>query len=437
MKARAGLRGNTFGVRVRAAIAASLLVALILAAAAGAVLAADPTGADPDGTPALVPDPLGPLPPDDPESVAYAQGYYILYVVNIVFTLGLLYAILASGLAAAMQRFTERTFARRGLQIALFVVLLTFLRYGAGLPIDLWVYFREERYGFMNQSLAAWFGDRGKAIGISTALQALFFPMLYVAIRRLGHRWWLAGAALAILFVVVGMVIAPVFFAPLFNTFTPLSDDALRADLLALAHAQGIPADEVYEVDASRQSEHVNAYVAGMLGTERIVLYDTLLRHFAPREIRAVMGHEMGHYVLDHVWKTVALIGALIVAALWAVDRLGRRILRARPRWGIAGLEAPASLPLILLLVFGMSVVARPGINAWSRAQEAAADEFGMNAVRDPEGAASAFRKFALLDLDEVHVHPVVEVLLFTHPSIARRVEHARAWAREHPRDGP
>jgi STE24 endopeptidase len=289
----------------------------------------------------------------------------------------------------------------------------------------------------MNQGFGAWLGDEGKVLLISTALQALFFPILYALIRRLGRRWWIAGAALASLFVVVGMVIAPVFLAPLFNTFTPLTDESLRADLLALAHAQGIPAHEVYQVDASRQSEHTNAYVAGLFGTERVVLYDTLLRRFAPREIRAVMGHEMGHYVLGHVWKTVAFIGVLIAAALLAVDRLARRLLASRPRWGIAGLEEPASLPLILLLVSLCSLAGRPVVNTWSRAQEAEADTFGLNVVRDPVATASAFRKFALIDLDEVHVHPVVETILFTHPSIEHRVEHARAWAREHPGIGP
>ncbi len=414
--------------------------ALLLLMAAGVAPASErAVGAEAETTaaPALVPDALGPVPPDDARNVAYAHGYYLLYVIDAAFTLACLYLILASGLAAAMQRLCGRLVARRLLQIAVFVALLALLRFAADLPIDLWVFFRERRYGFMNQSLAAWLGDRGKVLLLSTALQALFFPILYAAMRRLGRGWWLAGSALAIVFVIVGMVIAPVFLAPLFNTFTPLHDAALRADILTLAHAQGIPAHEVYEVDASRQSEHTNAYVAGMLGTERIVLYDTLLRRFAPREIRAVMGHEMGHYVLHHVWKTVALIGALIVAALWGVDRLGRRILRARPRWGIAGLEEPASLPLLLLLVSLFSLTARPVVYTWSRAQETAADEFGMNVVRDPEAAASAFRKFALIDLDEMHVDPTVEALLFTHPSIDHRVEHARAWARQHPPSAP
>lgn len=426
-------------------------VALLLILAIGLTRATEPstpdanaTAPDPEATaptatapepaaPALVTDALGPIPPDDLRNVAYAHGYYWLYVVDAAITLAFFWIVLASGLSASLQRFTERLLKPLGLRIALFVVLLVLMRSAVDLPIDLWVFFREKRYGFMNQGPAGWFGDRTKVLLITIALQALFFPLLYAAIRRMGKRWWLAGSALATVFVVVGMVIAPVFFAPLFNTFTPLRDGALRAEILALAHAQGIPADEVYEVDASRQSEHVNAYVAGMLGTERIVLYDTLLRRFAPREIRAVMGHEMGHYVLNHVWKTVALIAGVIVAALYGVDRLARRILRARPRWRIAGIEEPASLPLILFLVALFSLAARPAIYAWSRHQERAADEFALNVVRDPEAAASVYRKFALIDLDEMHVDPWIEALLYSHPSIARRVEHARSWAREHP----
>jgi STE24 endopeptidase len=275
-------------------------------------------------------------------------------------------------------------------------------------------------------------GDQAKARAVSIVVQAIFFPILYIVIRRLGRSWWLPGAALAIVFVIIGQVVAPVFIMPLFNTFTPLEDDALRREILELAHAQGIPAGEVYQVDASRQSEHTNAYVAGILGTQRIVLYDTMLRRFTPREIRFVMGHEMGHYVMHHVWKTVAFIGAFIVVGLWLVDVAARRIIPARPGWGIGGIEQPASLPLVLLLLSLVSIAARPAISTYSRWQEHASDRFGLDVVRDPEAAASTFRKFSLIDLSELNVNPAIEFLLYTHPSGANRIRFAQEWAAAH-----
>jgi STE24 endopeptidase len=195
----------------------------------------------------------------------------------------------------------------------------------------------------------------------------------------------------------------------------------------------------VYQVDASRQSEHTNAYVAGLLGTQRIVLYDTMLKRFTPREIRSVMGHEMGHYVLHHVWKTVAFAALLVVPGLWLVDLLARRVIRARPSWGIGGLEQPASMPLLLLLLSLGLVAARPAISTYSRWQERSADRFGLDVVRDPEAAASTFRKFAEHDLSELNVHPFIETALYTHPSGANRIRFAQQWAAAHgsaaPRD--
>jgi Zn-dependent protease with chaperone function len=386
-----------------------------------------------EAPPALVENALGPPPPDDPKNEAYAHGGYLLFALNTLFSCALLWVILATGFSARMQRWAERISARPNLKVALYAVLFTLVGFVAGLPLDIWGGFlREKKYGFMNQTFGGWMGDQGKGLAVSIIVQAIFFPLLYLVIRRLGRAWWLPGAALAIGFVILLNVIVPVWVAPLFNTFTPLRDEALRKDILDLAHSQGIPADEVYEVDASKQSEHTNAYVAGLMGTQRVVLFDTLLKRYAPREIRFVMGHEMGHYVLHHVWKTVAFFSVIIVAGLWIVDVLARRILRSRPSWGIGGLEQPASIPLLLLLLTVIFLVARPAISSYSRWQEHSSDRFGLDLVRDPEAAASVFRKFAIHDLSEVHVNPLIEMALYTHPSVAHRIEFAREWANAH-----
>ena len=193
---------------------------------------------------------------------------------------------------------------------------------------------------------------------------------------------------------------------------------------------------EVYQVDASRQSGHNNAYVAGILGTQRIVLFDTLLRRFTPREIRSVMGHEMGHYVLNHVWKTVAFLVPLIVAALFLADRVSRRVIERRPELGIGALSEPSSLPLLSLVLSLFVFVVHPAIATFSRAQEHQADLFGLEVTGDPEAAASAFLKFGRLDLDEYHVDPWIETLLYSHPSLASRIRTARDYARGHPAAG-
>jgi len=227
-----------------------------------------------------------------------------------------------------------------------------------------------------------------------------------------------------------------VFIAPLFNTFKPLEDARLREEILAMARAHGIPADEVYQVDSSRQSRHNNAYVAGLLGTQRIVLDDTTLERFTPREIRFVMGHEMGHYVLHHVRRFVVFLSILLIAGIWLVDRIARGLIGRWRRPGIRSLAEPASLPLMLLVLNLLGLPALPAISAFSRLQERAADRFGMEVTRDPAAAASCFVKFGRYDLGEFRVDPWIETLLLSHPSLGNRIREAQAYAREHPETG-
>jgi len=418
-------------MRSRWLAAPMLLMALFPLAAGGT----DPVGSGSgDAPPDLMPDPLGPVPPDAPENEAYAHGGYVLFLAGTLWSLAVLFIIVRSGFGARLQEMAERVTARPNLKVAIYAVLFALVNFVASFPIEAYSGFvREKRYGFLNQDFGGWMGDQGKALAVGIVLQAIFLPLLYLVIRRMGRAWWMPGSALTIGFVILGQAIFPVFIAPLFNKFDPLGDAALKREILDLAHAQGIPADEVYQVDASRQSEHTNAYVAGILGTQRIVLYDTLLKRFAPREIRFVMGHEMGHYVLKHIWRTVAFLAVLIVIGFLFVDRLGRRVIRARPSFGIRAFEEPASLPLVLLLLSGFFLLARPLVSAYSRAQESAADRFGLELVRDPEAAASSFLKFGRYDLSEHHVHPFIEKMLLTHPSVANRVRFIREWAQEHP----
>jgi STE24 endopeptidase len=384
--------------------------------------------------PALVENPLGPLPVDTPEHEAYAHGHYWLFLVWNVFILGFLWVLLQSRFASRVQGWVERLTRRPNLKVAACVAIYSAALWLVSLPLAIATgYAREKRYGFMNQDFAAWMGDRGKQFVVSLVVRLLLVTLLFVLMRRLGRAWWVPGAALTIACSILGIVIAPVFIDPLFNTFTPLRDQALRTEILDLAHRQGIPADEVYEMDASVQSEHNNAYVTGLFHTQRIVLYDTLLKRFAPREIRAVMGHEMGHYVLHHIWKTVAFLVPIILLGFLLADRVTRRLIASHPRWDIRRIEDPAAVPALALVALLYLLATGPAIATFSRHQESAADRFGLEVTRDPEAMASSFIKFGRYDLSEYEAHPLIELLLFSHPSVDNRVRQAQAWARAHP----
>jgi len=386
-----------------------------------------------EGPSAQVENPLGDVPPDDPGMESYSHGNYLLYLVDILWSAAFLAIVVFSGFAATLQEWAGKAGRSPNRRVAIYAVLFALVTFAGGFPLDVYAGFlREKAYGFANQTFAAWLGDRGKRLLVSVIVQAIFFVILYVTIRRLGRRWWVAGSILAVLFVILVMAIYPVFIAPLFNTFEPLKDARLRAEILEMARREGIPADEVYQVDASRQSSHNNAYVAGLLGTQRIVLYDTILEQFTPREIKFVMGHEMGHYVLNHVWKTIAFLAPVLLAGFFLVDRVSRRVIESRPGLGIASLAEPSSQPLIVLVFSVFLFLAGPAIATFSRLQERQADLFGLEATHDPVAAASSFLKFGRLDLDEYHVHPWIEALLYSHPSLTRRIGTAQEYARGH-----
>ncbi len=383
--------------------------------------------------PRMVEHPLGEIPQDDPLMESYSHGNYVLYVIGFLWTLGSLGLIVFSGFGSTLQAWSGRFGRSPGLKVAACAALFTLVTFLAQLPLAFYRgYARERSYGFANQTLAGWIGDQGKGLLVSFVLEPIFFVVLYAAMRRFERRWWVAGACLAILSAILVVAVAPVYIAPLFNTFEPLKDAGLRSEILAMARREGIPADEVYQVDASLQSSHNNAYCAGLLGTERIVLYDTLLRSFTPREIKAVMGHEMGHYALHHVWKTIGFLATLILPGFFLLDRVSRRLIERRPGLGIVAISEPSSMPLIVLVLSVFLFLASPVIATFSRIQEHQADRFGLEATRDPVAAASALLKFGRLDLDEYHVNPWIEALLYEHPSLERRVRVAQEFARRH-----
>jgi STE24 endopeptidase len=234
----------------------------------------------------------------------------------------------------------------------------------------------------------------------------------------------------SVAFLVVTMLIAPVFIAPLFNRYTPLGDERIREPILRLARANGVPADNVWVMDASRQSTRISANVSGALGTERITLNDNLLRRASLPEIEVVMGHELGHYVLHHVYAHILLLSLWVLAGFallrWGFDRAA---FRWGGRWGIRGIADPAGMPLLWLIFSVYGFVTAPLIGSFTRAHEAAADLFALNAVRRPDAQAMVFLKLA--DYRKLDPGPLEELLFFDHPSGRSRIQMAMRWKGE------
>jgi STE24 endopeptidase len=288
-------------------------------------------------------------------------------------------------------------------------------------------YVRERQYGLMNQSFGAWLGDQ--------ATDALFGSVLllviYAVIRGYPRNWWAIGTGVSAAAIALIILITPVFIVPLFNTSTELPAGPVRDRIVAMAQAQGVPADHIYLIDASRQSDRISANVSGIGPTIRITLNDNLLRRTTPAETAAVMGHELGHYVLGHVWKTIFLLTLLTGAMLWLAARIAPPLIRfGGQRWNVRGLADPASLPVLAGVLSVLSLLATPLTNTLIRDNESAADAFGLDAAREPDGFAGAAMK--LSPYRKIAPGALEEALFFDHPSGQTRVRRAMQWKKDH-----
>ncbi len=365
-------------------------------------------------------------------SDAYFEGGYWLIGWDLLVALGVAWLLLGTRLSARMRNLAERITRWRWLQTAIYAVQYILLTTLLTLPWNLYEgYFREHKYGLSNLDLGGWFGEQAKGLLVGLILSTLALVVIYAVIRRATRTWWLWGAGVVIAFSVFASTIAPIYIMPLFNTYKSLPDSPLKTEILSMARANGIPATDVYWFDASRQSKRISANVSGMFGTTRISLNDNLLKRSSPEEVKAVLGHEMGHYVLNHVYKGIVFFGVIIVIGFafvrwgfgWAERRWGAR-------WDVRGVGDVAGLPLIMALFTIFMFFMTPVNNSITRTMEAEADAFGLNAARQPDGFAQA--AVQLSEYRKMHPGPVEEYLFFDHPSGWQRIHRAMIWKAEH-----
>jgi STE24 endopeptidase len=375
---------------------------------------------------------LATIPPDKKaRSDAYFEGGYWLQLWDFLLASAIMIFLLHSGLSVRMRDWAKRFSSGRGVQDLIYFILFLLITTVIQFPLTVYEgYIREHKYGLATQTFAPWMRDQLVALGVVAAFGGIAVMVLYWIVRRLGKSWWVWGAVASIVLMAVGSLMSPVFIEPLFNTFKKLENPKIKDPILSLARANGIPATEVYEVDASRQSTRVSAYVSGFLGTERIVLNDNLLNRCTPEEIQSVMGHEMGHYVLNHEYKDVLFFGVLTVIGFAFLNRSVRwSLARWGERWGAREIADVAALPLAVLLISIFLFVLTPVTNSWTRIQEYEADIFGINAARQPDGEALVDLKLA--DYRKLDPSPLEEMIFFDHPSGRTRITAAMRWKAE------
>ena len=371
------------------------------------------------------------------KSDAYFEGGYWLQVWDLAVTLVVLWGLLKFGVTVRLRHLAERFSKNRFLQGMLFIALFTIVVTVLTLP---WAYYegfvREHQYGLSNLDPAGWLGEQVKALFVSTLLFGLVGPVLYLGIRKWPQGWWVKASLVTPFLLVFLMVLAPVFVAPLFNQYKPLTDARVRDPILSMARANGVPVDNVYQFDASKQSNRVSANVSGAFNIIRVSLNDNLLNRCSPAEVQAVMGHELGHYVLNHGYKAVVFISVVVGAGLWFTHwfftAASRRFGPAR---GLRGIDDLASLPLLLIGFSVFSFLTTPVSNTIIRTQEVEADIFGLNAARQPDGFATTALK--LSEYRKLAPGKWEEIFFFDHPSGYQRILMAMRWKAEHLAEPP
>lgn len=375
---------------------------------------------------------LNTVPPDKKaRSDAYFEGGYWLQLWGFLYAVILLWLMLKTGLSSWMRDRAERLTRRKPLQTAIYWVEFLVVFWLVSFPFSVYSdFYREHEYGLATQTFGPWLGDQLKGAGLGLVLGAVAMMVLYGVLRRVGRSWWLWATGVVLAFNIGVATIAPVYIAPLFNTYTRLSDPKVRDPILSLARANGIPAHDVFVVDQSRQTTRVSANVSGMFGTTRVSLNDNLLRRCSLEEIESVLGHEMGHYVLNHVVKMLLEIG-LVIAVGFGLVAYGFERMRARnTHWKIASVGDVAGLPLIALLFTVYQFVATPITNTIVRTQEYEADIFGLNASGQPDGFANATLKLG--EYRKLDPGPIEEFIFYDHPGGRTRIFSAMRWKAEH-----
>ena len=366
------------------------------------------------------------------KSDAYFEGGYWLTLWGAVVSVLVDGLLLRFRLSARFRDLAERVFKRQPLQVWLTALLYMFWGFVVTMPWSVYTsFFREKQYGLMNQDLGGWFGDLAKLNAVNFVLMPVLIVAIYAVIRRFAKNWWLLGSGIFAAFLSFFVLIAPVYFAPMINTYTEMAPGPIRERIVAMAAQNNVPAQHIYVFDASKQTKRISANVSGLGPTIRISLNDNLLDRTSRPEIAAVMGHELGHYVLGHNWRLLIVMSGLSALLLFAVSRIGPKLIaRHGARWGIRDMADPASLPVFGIILAVLGLLVTPAANMLIRVNESEADAFGLDTAKEPDAFAQVAMK--LSEYRKIEPGPVEEMLFFDHPSGATRVRMAMQWKKDH-----
>ena len=362
------------------------------------------------------------------KAAAYTAGNHWLLLWNLLISAVVAWVFVRSGV---LERINSKL-ARRGPNLRAWVIAAAYfvLANLITLPWALYEEFwRERSYGRTSQPLGDFLGQATLSTLIFAVLVGLFMVGVYALMRRAGKYWWVWSGGLTAVALSFFLLAGPVVIEPLFNDYKPVPEGKVRDALLVMAQQAGVPADRIFVYDGSRQSNNFTANVSGIAGSARIAISDVAFKGASLDEVKAVTGHEIGHYVLGHVWRTVILLSALAIVFFFLADRLFPRV--AKLFGSAARIDEPTGLPLLSLLVAVFFLLAQPLMNSSIRKGENEADQYSLETVNLPDALASALVKTA--EYRYPRPSALQEALFYTHPSVEKRVRRAMDWKAAHP----
>lgn len=364
------------------------------------------------------------IPGPDARAMSYYRSGNALWVGDAALGLLIPAVFLYTGFSARLRNRARSIGRNWFFTIVLYILVALVIDQLIRLPLDYYRGFvRPHAYGLSDQVFSKWIGDWAKSLLLTIIVSSFVLWIPYRLLKKSPQRWWLYTGLLAVPFMFFTMLVTPVWIDPLFNKYGPMKDRPLETRILALAGRAGIEGGRVYEVNKSVDTKTLNAYVTGFLGSKRIVLWDTLLAKLEPDQVLFVMGHEMGHYALHHIPKTILLSPLLILVNLYIIHLVaGRLISRNRLRWGFNQLDDIASLPLLALLAGLFALGSTPLSLAYSRYLEREADRFGLELTRNNHAAATAFVNLQASNLSNPSPGPLYMLWRASHPSLAERI---------------
>lgn len=366
-----------------------------------------------------------------PENRAYASRRATLMLIGPLYSILASLLLLVSGLSARMRDIAHRVSGRRYVRVLVYLVLSSLVLFVLSFPLEWYSGFQlEHAFQLSTQSFGEWMREQGISLVVGIVMFGVvpLLSLAYMALEKQPKRWWLWLGIGTLPVVTATLVISP-YIEFLYNDFVPLKDQQLKQEIVSLAEKAGIPGRNVYQVDKSRQTKKFNAYVGGFGVSQRIVLWDTTLQGMEKDEILFVMGHEMGHYVLRHIWKSLVAISLLSFLMFWLAARtLEPLVRRFGPRWGFTQLHDIASLPLLSIVLTVISFVAQPAMNGLSRMAERESDVFGLEVTHTNDAAARAFIKLGSQNKSDPEPPAWRVWMFYSHPPLAERVRFAMTY---------